>query len=115
MPGTRSSTLGSAARQVAVPDDLDDPSLPKAAGRIELPLHIRWSGPTITYDLDDRSDCARVYEQVLREGTDDDVRFYIRSEELLELWGELVLPPHVRGAWRERISREGGSGVRRTA
>ena len=29
-------------------------------------------GPAISYDLDDRADKARVYEQVLRKGTEDD-------------------------------------------
>jgi hypothetical protein len=84
---------------VAVPADLDDPAQPKASGRIELPLHVRWSGPPLTYDLDDRADRARVYEQVLREGTDDDVRFYVDADRLLELWDELALPPPVRQAW----------------
>jgi len=60
MVQTRTSNLGPAARPVAVPDDLDDRSLPKARGRIELPLHVRWSGPALTYDLDDQSDRARV-------------------------------------------------------
>jgi hypothetical protein len=78
--------------------------MPKASGRIELPLHIRWSGPPITYDLDDRADRVRVYEQVLREGTESDVRHYIEAEHLLELWDELVLPPYVRDAWAERIA-----------
>jgi hypothetical protein len=82
-----------------VPADLADASLPKASGRIELPLHIRWSGPAVTYDLDDPADRARVYEQVLREGTEDDVRFFIDADRLLELWDELVLPPPVREAW----------------
>ncbi len=54
---------------MVVPEDLDDRSLAKARGEVELPLHIRWSGPSITYDLNDRADRARVYEQVLREGT----------------------------------------------
>lgn len=44
--------------------------MPKAAGEVELPFHIRWSGPSISYDLNDRADRARVYEQVLREGTE---------------------------------------------
>jgi hypothetical protein len=88
-----------------VPDDLDDPSLPKAAGQLELPLHIRWSGSPITYDLDDRADRARVYEQVLREGTADDVRFYVRADELLALWDELVLPTAVRDAWADWLRR----------
>jgi hypothetical protein len=78
--------------------------MPKASGRIELPLHIRWSGPPLTYDLDDRADRARVYEQVLREGTESDVRFYVEGEQLLDLWDELVLPAAVRDAWAERIA-----------
>jgi hypothetical protein len=99
MAHTRSPELGPAARPVAVPEDLDDPSQPKARGRIELPLHIRWSGPPITYDLDDRADRARVYEQVLREGTEHDVRFYVDADQLRDLWDELVLPSAVRQAW----------------
>jgi hypothetical protein len=84
---------------VAVPADFGDRSAPKARGRVELPLHVRWSGAPVSYDLDDRGDRARVYEQVLREGTEDDVRFYVDEDHLLELWDELVLPPQVRDAW----------------
>src|SRR5262245_18735321 len=83
----RSLELGPAARPVAVPDDLGS-SMPKASGPIELPLHIRWSGPPLTYDLDDRADRARVYEHVLREGTESDVPYYIDAEQLLDLWDE---------------------------
>jgi hypothetical protein len=105
MAQTRSLELGPAARPVAVPEDLDDPSVAKATGRIELPLHVRWSGPPITYDLADRTDRARVYEQVLREGNEDDVRFYIDADRLVELWDELVLPPSVRKAWEDWFRR----------
>jgi hypothetical protein len=104
MPRSRSHELGPAARPVAAPDDLGS-STPKASGRIELPQHIRWSGQPITYDLDVRADRARVYEQVLREGTESDVRFYVDADQLLELWDELVLPPAVRDAWAGRIAR----------
>jgi hypothetical protein len=99
MATTRTPTLGPAARPVSVPADLDDAFAPKAHGRVQLPLHIRWSGPPVIYDLDDRADRARVYEQVLREGTEDDVLFYVDADHLLELWDELVLPPQVRDAW----------------
>src|SRR5262245_60343114 len=102
MARVRSLEIGPATRPVAVPDDLGSS---KASGQIELPLHIRWSGPPLTYDLDDRADRARVYEQVLREGTERDVRFYVAAEQLLELWDELVLPPAVRDAWAEAIGR----------
>jgi hypothetical protein len=63
----------------------DAQQYPKARGIVQLPLHIRWSGPPILYDLGRWEDRARVYEQVLREGTDDDVRFYIDVDELLDL------------------------------
>ena len=102
---TRSDSLGPAARPVAVPDDVDDPRVVKATGRVVLPLHIRWSGPPKSYDLDDERDRCRVYEQVLREGGDDDVRFYVDVDELQRLWDELVLPSHVRRAWAAWFKR----------
>jgi hypothetical protein len=102
---TRSSRLGPAARPVAVPADFDDLSIARASGRVELPLHIRWSGPTLVYDLADQADRVRVYEQVLREGTEDDVRFFVRPDELVALWDELVLPPAVRSAWAPWLAR----------
>lgn len=105
MAHKRSATLGPAARPVAVPEDLDDPGLGKASGSVELPLHIRWSGPAITYDLNDRADRARVYEQVLREGTQDDIRHYVDGDRLRELFDELVLPPPVRRAWADWLRR----------
>ncbi len=51
------------------------------------------------YDLGIRSDRIRVYEQVLREGTEEEVRFFVDVDQLRELWDELVLPPSVRRAW----------------
>jgi hypothetical protein len=99
MANTRSVELGPAARPVAVPGDLDAPGVLKASGRVELPIHLRWSGGPIVYDLDDRADRARVYEQVLREGSEDDIRYYVDADHLLDLWDELVLPAVVRQAW----------------
>jgi hypothetical protein len=82
-----------------VPIDVDSQDLVKASGVIELPFHVRWSEPRMFYDLGIRADRIRVYEQVLREGTEDDVRFFIDVDQLHELWGELVLSPSVRRAW----------------
>ncbi len=56
------------ARPAVIPDDVDGPAVMKASGRVRLPLNVRWSGPDVVYDLADRRDRARVYEQVLREG-----------------------------------------------
>ena len=105
MATTRTDRLGPAARPVAVPDELDDISGPKATGVIELPFHIRWSEPSLAYDLDLQADRMRVYEQVLREGTIDDVRRYIDGTELVELFDRLVLPPVVRKTWKQWIAR----------
>ncbi|HEY2643074.1 MAG TPA: hypothetical protein VGI56_04905, partial [Galbitalea sp.] len=63
MARTRSNVLGPDARPVAVPSDLDSPDLVKASGVVELPFHVRWSEPPIRYDLGDRADRIRVYEQ----------------------------------------------------
>jgi hypothetical protein len=82
-----------------VPADVDDPEIPKASGWVQLPLHIRWSEPLPVYNLGRRADRIRVYEQVLREGTNEEVRYYILIDELLELFEDLVLPPTVRQAW----------------
>jgi hypothetical protein len=105
---TRSLLLGPAARPVAAPEDLDSPRLHKATGEVRLPHHVRWSGPDLTFDLGETSDRARVYELVLQEGTDDDVRFYIDPDELLRLWDRLVLPPWVRRTWVAWFERHRG-------
>ena len=102
MTRTRSDALGPAARPVAVPADFGAATA-RASGPFELPFHVRWSGPAVTYDLSDRGDRLRVSEQVLREGTDADVRFYVDPVELLALWDELVLPSPVRRAWADWI------------
>ena len=78
--------------------DLSDDE-PQAAGCVELPLHVAWSQGRRVYHLDKRYDRRRVYEQVLAEGTADDIRFYIRASDFIALWDELVLPTHVRDAW----------------
>jgi hypothetical protein len=83
-------------RRVAVPDDLDD-SAP-IEGVVHLPLHICWSGQP-PYDLANPRQLCRVYEQVLREGTADDVRHYVRASTLIEVWDDLFLPAYVRVAW----------------
>jgi len=97
------------ANPASIPDDLDNPAIEKATGIVELPFHIRWSGPSRrTYDLSDRQQLARVYEQVLQEGIDDDVRYFVRSEDLIDLWDELVLPPHVSRAWAKWLKDHRG-------
>ena len=97
-----------ALKPPAIPDDVDDPTVEKAAGVITLPSRVRWSSPSRRYDLGDRAQRARVYEQVLVEGTAEDVRRFIEVDALIELWDELCLPDHVRRAWAAWLARNRG-------
>lgn len=95
-------------RPVAIPDDLDAIDREPVRGEVRLPQHVRWSGPPITYDLDDRAHRRSVYEQVLCEGTGEDIARYIRLDDLLDLWEELYLPTNVRETWAKRLREERG-------
>jgi hypothetical protein len=95
-------------RPVAIPDDVDDPSVVKASGVIRLPLHVHWSAPFRDYDLADRRDRALVYEEVLTEGTEEDVRYFIDVDELVALWQELYLPKPVCRAWAAWLKERRG-------
>ena len=68
-----------------------------------LPRNVLWSGPERTWDMSDRRQRAQVYEMVLTEGTVDDVRRFIDVDELIDLWPDLWLAPHVRAAWCEHL------------
>jgi len=96
---SRNSLLGPDTRPVALPGPAYDQQRVTKTGTVELPLHVRWSSPRLTYDLDDPTDVLRVYEQVLREGTAEDIQTFIDVDRLSDLWDQLVLPNGVRHAW----------------
>ena len=48
---------------------------------------------------------------MLAEGTDEDVRFYVVIEDLIDLWPDLVLPHHVRQAWARWLATRRGVAV----
>ena len=96
---SRNQLLGPDARPVALPPPDYDRAKVRSRGSVSLPIHIRWSEPAVQYDLKIPADVRRVYEQVLREGTESDVQEYIDVDRLYEPWEELVLPPAVRRRW----------------
>ena len=97
-----------AKRPPEIPDDVADPAVVKATGRVTLPARVRWSAPARSYDLADRRQRARVYEQVLIEGVEQDVREIIDVDEVVGLWDELYLPDHVRRAWADWLAERRG-------
>ena len=99
---------GIAARPVAIPNDIDNPDVKKPRGLVRLPVNVRWSSPDRAYDLRQKPDLISVYEQILQEGTENDVRRFIEVDRLIELWNELVLPDHVRTAWASWLSEHRG-------
>ena len=100
---TRSDELGPAARPVAIPDDFGANRVAER-GLVVLPMR----GSPRSYDLANRQDRILVYEQVLAEGTADDVRRFVDPDDLVGLWPELVLPRHVRRAWAEWLEQRRG-------
>lgn len=91
-------------RPVAIPDDVDDPAIVKASGRVRLPRHVYWSGEDPQgkeWDLDDPRQRELVYRMVMIEGGHDDVRRFIDVDELIAMWPDLFLPKRVRRAWED--------------
>ena len=59
------------------------------------------------YDLDDLADRMSVYKQVLSHGVAEDVRRFIRVEELARLWDQMILPSYVRDVWGPWLRQRG--------
>jgi hypothetical protein len=85
------------ARLPASLDELRGPS----TGRMELPLHIAWSGRRV-YDLDDARHCLLLYSLLLAEAPAADLRRLVNADLLCRLWPDLrrLLGPVQRRAWQ---------------
>ena len=96
---------GARGEPYVVPDRLWRLDLADAVATVVLPRHLHWSGPSRAYKLSERRDRARVYEIVLREGTEADLLTYLDGALLVDLWDDLVLPVQLRGAWNPLVAR----------
>jgi hypothetical protein len=71
-----------------------------AAGRVELPLRLFWSGPDRTFNLDLRYDALAMYQAVLGEARQSaDLAEHLNADLLASLWPQLHLPAEIRQAW----------------
>lgn len=64
-----------------------------------------WPVPRRPYYLHDRTDRARAYELILREGSPRDLLDYIDGALLVDIWRELHLPDPIRRAWQPLIRK----------
>lgn len=65
--------------------------------------HHDWPARRQQYNLADRTDRARAYELVLREGSPTDMLDYIDGTLLVDIWQDLDLPDPIRRAWHPLI------------
>ncbi|WP_198020197.1 helix-turn-helix domain-containing protein [Nocardioides sp. J54] len=76
----------------------------RAFATVLLPgAHHDWPARHQMYHLDDRTDRARAYELVLREGGPTDMLDYIDGALLVDIWADLDLPGPIRRAWHPII------------
>jgi hypothetical protein len=84
-----------------LPARLEDLAGP-VTGRVELPLHVAWSGLR-TYDLDRPRQRMSLYRTVLAEGQHGDLTTLLDRNLLLDQWPVLrtLVSRHIRDVWED--------------
>jgi hypothetical protein len=100
LPGTpEAAEILRARYRSRLPESLDDLAGP-SDGRVELPLHVAWSGLT-AFDLDRPKPRMSLYRLVLAEGQRSDLTAYLDKNLLQEQWPVLrtLISRHIRSVW----------------
>lgn len=99
-PSSIASLLRARYRQ-RLPSHLNELTGPEH-GRVELPLHVAWSGLR-TLDLDLPRQRMSLYRTVLAEGMRDDLCRLLNKGILLELWPVLhkLISRAIKDVWEE--------------
>jgi len=90
-------------RPYAVPETLERLTGP-GSGTVVLPGWLDWS-PRRSYDLSDPAALRLMYEQVIQEGRETDLKAYLNVDLLVQVWPELILPARAREMWESRFAR----------
>lgn len=80
------------------PDRLWRVEVPGCFDRVRMPDLVGRSGQG-EWDLRDRTDRRRLYENLLIEGTQHMIMRWVDGALLVDVWDELVLPDKIRAAW----------------
>jgi hypothetical protein len=86
-----------------LPSSLEDLKGP-VAGKIELPLHVAWSGRRI-YDVGNSEERLVLYALLLAEAQRTDLERILHRESLISMWPRLrrLLGPHARREWEQKL------------
>ena len=107
VPTIEWSTMGTGRKTFSCPSVLPHLEPGRAVARVELPLHLSWSGRR-EFTLSDRKDRERVYEIVLTEGLPEDIESIVDGGLLVDLWDDLYLRKDIRRAWQPLIDKARG-------
>ncbi len=99
--GALPSRWGEYARRL--PLSLEDLKGP-AAGTVELPLHVAWSGRRV-YDVGEEDQRLVLYALLLAEAPREDLERFVHRESLVSMWPQLrrLLGPHARREWERQL------------
>ena len=99
--GSLPSRWDSYARRL--PSSLEDLRGP-AAGVVELPLHVAWSGRRV-YDVGLEDQRLVLYALLLAEAPREDLERFVHRESLVSIWPRLrlLLGPHARREWERQL------------
>lgn len=84
------------------PDRLWRVELPGCFDRVLMPDLVGHTEQD-EWDLRDRADRRRLYENLLIEGDQHMMMRWVDAALLVDLWAELVLPKKVRAAWQPAV------------
>lgn len=91
------------------PDRLWRVEVPGCFDTVVMPDLVGHTGQD-EWDLRDRADRRRLYENLLAEGDQHMIMRWVDGALLVDLWAELVLPEKIRAAWEPAV--EGASSGR---
>ena len=94
LPGLKAFWYPDRLWRVEVPGCFDRVRMPDLVGRTEQD----------EWDLRDRTDRRRLYENLLAEGDQYMMMRWVDGALLVDVWTELVLPAKVRAAWEPAVA-----------
>jgi DNA-binding XRE family transcriptional regulator len=98
-------------RAFRYPDRLWRVEVPGCFNTVLMPDLVGHTGQG-EWDLRDRADRRRLYENLMAEGDQQMMMRWVDGALLVDVWSELVLPEKIRAAWEPAVAAASSGGVR---